>query len=292
MDIQIWPMTMPFIDKSKEEGRMWESQIGPQGAPVLWKLLFFSPLFKCHVQLVDAWKERQGSHTEGHASQHPSLSAFPPRCPRAQASGCVAMTTKWGKWLQEDPHHDQHSHRTEWCTNLVCARLILHAILQPMLLFGIIKLFFAHCSLVCAITLPSSANTVHPEAEVWIRSVTLWLLQKCSRVQIRQDMKIEHAENKWGEMTQSRKYEGWNTKLLQTKRQLFRLSKEDDAAKTIKHERFVEFIADCPNTCLNEGDVCTGTGRIIVMQADGIWIFNFYNTFSKNSAFICIPAVW
>lgn len=30
------------------------------------------------------------------------------------------MTTKWGKWLQENPHHDHHPHRTEWCTTLVC----------------------------------------------------------------------------------------------------------------------------------------------------------------------------
>lgn len=110
------------------------------------------------------------------------------------------MTTKWGKWLQEDPHHDQHSHKTEWCTNPVCARLISPAIPQPMLLFGIRKWFFAHCSLVCAITLLSLANTVHPEAEVWIHSVILWLLLKRSRVQIRRDKKIKHAENKWGEM--------------------------------------------------------------------------------------------
>ncbi|KAI9549032.1 hypothetical protein NQZ68_003567 [Dissostichus eleginoides] len=45
------------------------------------------------VQLADACREAR-SHTEGHASQHPSLSLFPPRRPRARASGCVAMATK------------------------------------------------------------------------------------------------------------------------------------------------------------------------------------------------------
>ena len=108
-------MSFPLSDLShchfrqiKEGGGMCKSQIGSQG----WSAVdIFFLLLECQVQLVDAWKERRCSHTEGHASQHPSLSLFPSRRPRARASGCVAMTTKWGKWLQENPHHDHHPHR-------------------------------------------------------------------------------------------------------------------------------------------------------------------------------------
>lgn len=108
MDILIWPITMPFTDKAKWRDGC-ESHRLVDRATVLWTFFLF--LFKCQVQLVDAWKEKLGSHTEGHASQHPSLSLFPPRRPRARASGCVAMATKWGKWLQENPYHDHHPHR-------------------------------------------------------------------------------------------------------------------------------------------------------------------------------------
>lgn len=57
-----------------------------------------------------------------------------------RASGCVAMTTKWGKWLRENPHHDHHPHRAEWCTKLVTCESGSHDIpLLATFLFGITK---------------------------------------------------------------------------------------------------------------------------------------------------------
>lgn len=55
-----------------------------------------------------------------------------------RASGCVAMTTKWGKWLRENPHHDHHPHRAEWCTKPVTCESGSHDIpLLATFLFGI-----------------------------------------------------------------------------------------------------------------------------------------------------------
>lgn len=132
--------------KSNWQIRTWRSHFDSQRAPGLRMFYFFSlslsPPF--HMPGPFSWR------MEREARQPLWRPCFPASLPPSlrsrlgvqelRASGCVAMTTKWGKWLRENPHHDHHPHRAEWCTKLVTCESGSHDIpLLATFLFGITK---------------------------------------------------------------------------------------------------------------------------------------------------------